>query len=206
MHCPSITEQELVSSNSRTQTIASPSPHVRMSVTRFRRCRQFAMSRLAVPAFAAVFLLMAGGCMDDGGTNPVLVAPDNEPPSDSGSPPDPDPPAEASPDPSLQRFTVDASGGTVSYQSTEEDVSLTLTFPPGALSEVGLPEQAIPLALLFFNVGVEVGQLLFVLAVALIVLAVRRAPARLPRGAELAAPYAIGAVAMFWVIERVAGF
>jgi hypothetical protein len=31
----------------------------------------------------------------------------------------------------------------------------------GALAEVGLPQQAIPLALVFFNVGVELGQLLF---------------------------------------------
>ena len=34
----------------------------------------------------------------------------------------------------------------------------------GALSEVGLPQMAIPVALLFFNVGVEIGQLLFVAA------------------------------------------
>ena len=32
----------------------------------------------------------------------------------------------------------------------------------GALAEVGLPEKAIPVALLMFNVGVEIGQLLFV--------------------------------------------
>ena len=35
----------------------------------------------------------------------------------------------------------------------------------GALTEIGLPEHAIPLALLFFNVGVEVGQLIFIAAV-----------------------------------------
>ena len=35
----------------------------------------------------------------------------------------------------------------------------------GALSEVGLPQTAIPVALLFFNVGVEIGQLLFIAAV-----------------------------------------
>jgi len=38
----------------------------------------------------------------------------------------------------------------------------------GALREVGLPEMDIPLALLFFNVGVEVGQLLFIAAVVLL--------------------------------------
>ncbi len=51
----------------------------------------------------------------------------------------------------------------------------------GALTEVGLPEQAIPLALLFFNVGVEVGQLLFIAAVVLLTAAARRLP--LPQAA-----------------------
>ncbi len=76
----------------------------------------------------------------------------------------------------------------------------------GALSEVGLPQRAIPLALLFFNVGVELGQLLFIAAVAVIAGAARGIPTRMPRGADLVPPYAIGTVAMFWVIQRVAGF
>ena len=45
-----------------------------------------------------------------------------------------------------------------------------------ALREVGLPQNAIPLALLFFNVGVELGQLLFIgFVIAVIALAVRAA-------------------------------
>ena len=76
----------------------------------------------------------------------------------------------------------------------------------GALSEVGLPQQAIPLALLFFNVGVEVGQLLFIIAVAVLFYTASRIPMRLPRSFKLIPPYAIGCVAMFWVIERVARF
>jgi hydrogenase/urease accessory protein HupE len=80
----------------------------------------------------------------------------------------------------------------------------------GALSEIGLPQRAIPLSLLFFNVGVEVGQLLFVAVAAtvgaLVARAARRLELKVPRSAELVPPYAIGAVAMFWVIERVAGF
>ena len=76
----------------------------------------------------------------------------------------------------------------------------------GALSEVGLPQHAIPLALLFFNVGVEAGQLIFVSCVSLVVLAQRRLQVRWPHWAEYAPAYAIGAVAMFWVIERVADF
>jgi hydrogenase/urease accessory protein HupE len=72
----------------------------------------------------------------------------------------------------------------------------------GALSEVGLPANDIPLALLFFNVGVEAGQLAFVV-VALGVMALLR-QVRLPEWAPLLPPYAIGSLAMFWVIERTA--
>jgi hydrogenase/urease accessory protein HupE len=76
----------------------------------------------------------------------------------------------------------------------------------GALSEVGLPTGHIPLALLFFNVGVEVGQLLFIAAVLSFIAAVRRVRMPLPRWVELTPPYAIGSVAMFWVMQRVAAF
>lgn len=76
----------------------------------------------------------------------------------------------------------------------------------GALSEVGLPQHAIPLSLLFFNIGVELGQLAFIAAVLGIAALARRLPLPLPRWAPLVPPYAIGAVAMFWVIERAAAF
>lgn len=76
----------------------------------------------------------------------------------------------------------------------------------GALAEVGLPQNAVPVALLMFNVGVEVGQLMFVTCAVLLVSMARRAAVRVPRLAGYAAPYAIGTVAMFWVIERVASF
>ena len=76
----------------------------------------------------------------------------------------------------------------------------------GALSEVGLPEAHIPVALLFFNLGVEAGQLLFVAAVIALVAAARRMRMAWPRWAELTPPYAIGGLAMFWVIQRVAAF
>ena len=74
----------------------------------------------------------------------------------------------------------------------------------GALSEVGLSANDIPLALLLFNVGVEVGQLAFVAVVLALLAIVRRT--RLPalEWARLAPPYAIGTVAMFWVIQRIA--
>jgi len=76
----------------------------------------------------------------------------------------------------------------------------------GALSEIGLPEGQIPLALLFFNVGVEIGQLLFIATMLCVFAMVRRIRPAWPRWAGLAAPYAIGSIAMFWVIERVAAF
>ena len=76
----------------------------------------------------------------------------------------------------------------------------------GALAEIGLPQIAIPLALLTFNVGVEVGQLIFV-AVVLTTFAIAGRLWRRPAGWLLpTTAYAIGSVAAFWTIERVAGF
>jgi len=75
-----------------------------------------------------------------------------------------------------------------------------------ALSEVGLPQQAIPVALLFFNVGVELGQLSFVVVVLASVQLLRRSSMPLPEFAWRLVPYAIGPIAMYWVIERTLGF
>jgi len=72
----------------------------------------------------------------------------------------------------------------------------------GALSEVGMPESAVPLALLFFNVGVEIGQLVFIAAVFGLAWLVRLAAVRVPRAWQPAAAYGIGSVAAFWVVER----
>ncbi|WP_193210693.1 HupE/UreJ family protein [Luteolibacter marinus] len=72
----------------------------------------------------------------------------------------------------------------------------------GALGDIGLPQQAVPLALLFFNVGVEAGQLLFIAAVLLLAAGFKRLPLRLPEWTKSIPPYAIGSLAMFWVIER----
>ena len=74
----------------------------------------------------------------------------------------------------------------------------------GALAELGLPEDAVPLALLLFNVGVELGQLLFVASVLLLAVCLRRAPA-LARSAPMVAAYVIGVPAAYWSIERLAG-
>jgi hydrogenase/urease accessory protein HupE len=83
----------------------------------------------------------------------------------------------------------------------------------GALREVGLPQQAIPMALIFFNVGVELGQLAFVAAVlaALSLLDAalpgpRAGPWRVADRVRAPVAYAIGALATFWLIERTAAF
>jgi hydrogenase/urease accessory protein HupE len=76
----------------------------------------------------------------------------------------------------------------------------------GALSEVGLPAGHIPAALFFFNVGVEIGQLLFVAVVLGLAALFGLARRPLPRWAALTPAYLIGSLAMFWVIQRVSVF
>jgi hydrogenase/urease accessory protein HupE len=76
----------------------------------------------------------------------------------------------------------------------------------GALTNIGLPAHEIPLALLMFNVGVETGQILFIVAVVALLEILRRFPSSVPEGARRLAPYAIGVIAAFWTIERVAAF
>jgi len=72
----------------------------------------------------------------------------------------------------------------------------------GALSEVGMPQQAVPLALLFFNVGVELGQLLFIAAVFGFAWLVRLSAVRVPAFWPRAVAYGVGSVSAFWVVER----
>ena len=72
----------------------------------------------------------------------------------------------------------------------------------GALKEIGLPPNDIPLSLLLFNVGVEFGQLLFVLAVMGVIWCLARLPRQLPGWSRWVPPYAIGSFASFWFLER----
>jgi hydrogenase/urease accessory protein HupE len=74
------------------------------------------------------------------------------------------------------------------------------------LAEIGLPQGRIPLALLFFNLGVELGQLSFVAAVVLVLRATAKVRLRLPRSSVTLVPYLIGSVAMFLLLQRVTGF
>jgi hydrogenase/urease accessory protein HupE len=76
----------------------------------------------------------------------------------------------------------------------------------GALGEVGLPQNEVPLALLMFNVGVELGQLLFIAAILGIVLLLNRLRREWPTWLRQVPAYGIGGIAAFWLIERVAGF
>jgi hypothetical protein len=85
----------------------------------------------------------------------------------------------------------------------------------GVLAEVGLPQHAIPLALLFFNVGVEIGQLIFVAAVLSAISLLRYAASRLLEPTSLRQAlnrldvtigYAIGIVAAYWLVERTTAF
>ena len=83
------------------------------------------------------------------------------------------------------------------------------------LGETGLPQTEIPAALLFFNIGVEVGQILFVVAVIVLYQLIRLVGRNLLdrdlsidalRPLQAPAAYAVGMLASFWMIERVAGF
>jgi hydrogenase/urease accessory protein HupE len=76
----------------------------------------------------------------------------------------------------------------------------------GALAEAGLPPGDVPLALVSFNAGIEIGQLAFVGAMLLAGALLRR---RLPRLASRAVPavvYTMGILAAFWWLERMAAW
>ncbi len=76
----------------------------------------------------------------------------------------------------------------------------------GALAEIGIPQNEVPLALLMFNVGVETGQLMFVGVVLLIIAIIKRIPGNWLHQSGRLAPYAIGSVAAFWTLQRVGSF
>lgn len=82
------------------------------------------------------------------------------------------------------------------------------------LREIGLPQTELPAALLFFNVGVETGQIIFVLGLAGLFMLGRRFLSEFGKLEEIlkkaplqtTASYFIGTVASFWLIERINGF
>jgi hydrogenase/urease accessory protein HupE len=77
-----------------------------------------------------------------------------------------------------------------------------------ALTDIGLPQGDIPLALFAFNVGVETGQLIFIAVVLGALQCARwiKLPVFVERHARTVATYAIGVMAAYWFVERLAGF
>lgn len=74
------------------------------------------------------------------------------------------------------------------------------------LREIGLPEEGFFAALLAFNIGIEIGQVIFAAAIlGAITLMHRFGPDHLPRRTQRYAGYAVGTLASFWMIERLAG-
>jgi len=77
----------------------------------------------------------------------------------------------------------------------------------GALAEIGLPQHAITLALIFFNIGVELGQLMFVVSVIVVSLLLQRLKQeKLIHKAQMLVVYGIGGLSAFWVFERISAF
>ncbi len=74
----------------------------------------------------------------------------------------------------------------------------------GALREIGLPPDDIPLSLFSFNVGIEAGQLAFVFVVLVAGFVLRRVLERLPAWSERIPVYGIGCLSVYWVLERLA--
>ena len=72
------------------------------------------------------------------------------------------------------------------------------------LAQLGLPRSEIPLALLLFNVGVEIGQIAFVVVILLLERAFGLLQIRWPRAIERLPGYAVGTLGAFWTIQRFA--
>jgi len=70
----------------------------------------------------------------------------------------------------------------------------------GALSDIGMPYQDVPTALFTFNIGVEFGQVVFVLFLLFALYLIDQF--RMRRPTEVLASYAIGSLSVFWLIER----
>jgi len=72
----------------------------------------------------------------------------------------------------------------------------------GALAETGLPQDNVPLALLFFNVGIEIGQITFILAVLALWYVIRKPLAPWQDRLRPVPIYILGALSAMWCIER----
>ena len=72
----------------------------------------------------------------------------------------------------------------------------------GALAETGLPQSNVPLALMFFNVGIELGQLAFIALLVLIAAAGKQVSGQRLRVLRPLPVYVLGGVSAMWCIER----
>ena len=72
----------------------------------------------------------------------------------------------------------------------------------GALAETGLPQDNVPLALLFFNIGIEIGQIAFILAILLVWQLLKRPLAPAQERLRWVPVYVLGALSAMWCIER----
>jgi hydrogenase/urease accessory protein HupE len=70
------------------------------------------------------------------------------------------------------------------------------------LSTTGMPKAELPLALLFFNVGVELGQIVFVFTLLALVRSFKVLEIRWPRWAEALPGYTVGSLGAYWTIQR----
>ncbi len=72
----------------------------------------------------------------------------------------------------------------------------------GALAETGLPQDNVPLALLFFNVGIEIGQIAFILLILAVWFVVRKPLATWQDRLRWVPVYVLGSLSAMWCIER----
>jgi hypothetical protein len=71
---------------------------------------------------------------------------------------------------------------------------------------MGLPQTEIPLALLLFNVGVEIGQIFFVVVIIALERAFRTLEIEWPRLVEMLPGYAVGSLGAYWTMQRMIMF
>ena len=74
------------------------------------------------------------------------------------------------------------------------------------LASIGLPQDEIPLSLFSFNLGIEIGQLLFIACVSLLLLLTEKYVSRYEKVMKVSVAYFIGTLSSFWLIERVISF
>ena len=74
------------------------------------------------------------------------------------------------------------------------------------LRTIGLPQDEIPLSLFAFNVGIEVGQVLFIFAVSIILYFLKKVIKNYDENIKLYLGYFIGSLSSFWLIDRVISF